>query len=96
MGLLMIMTLALLVYSIAQRNLRAYLQEAGKTLPNQIKKETSNPTLRWVFQLMEGIALVRVQIDEIITVTVSGLNDLRRRILACFPLSVRKIYGLAI
>lgn len=74
MGLLMVMTLALLVYSIAQRNLRIYLEESGETLPNQIKKEISNPSLRWVFQLMEGISLVRVQIDGVITATVSGLT----------------------
>ncbi len=94
-GLLMVMTLTLLVYSIAQRNLRAYLREASETLPNQIEKETDKPTLRWIFQLMEGIALVRVCIDEVITTTVSGLTGLRMRILACFPLSVRKIYGVA-
>lgn len=39
----MIMTLALLVYSIAQRRLRAYLKEHQRTLSNQIKQAISNP-----------------------------------------------------
>ena len=96
MGLLMVMTLALLVYSIAQRNLRLYLEKTEKTLPNQIKKEISMPTLRWVFQLMEGIELVRVRINDEINIGISGLTTLRMRILSCFPLSVQEIYGLPI
>ncbi|MFK7899216.1 MAG: IS1634 family transposase, partial [Cyclobacteriaceae bacterium] len=51
-ALLMIMTLSLLVYAIAERIMRSHLQKMQKTLPNQIKKETSKPTLRWVFFLM--------------------------------------------
>lgn len=65
MGLLLVMTLALLVYSIAQRRLRRYLQEAEQTLPNQINKPTSTPTLRWIFQLMEGIDLVKTDIEKV-------------------------------
>ena len=96
MGLLMVMTLALLVYSIAQRNLRLYLQKKEETLPNQIKKEISTPTLRWIFQLMEGIDFVQVRINDAIKVTISGLTTLRIRIISCFPPSVQKIYGVAI
>lgn len=36
-ALLMVMTLALLVYSIGQRRMRSYLKSKGKTLPNQVK-----------------------------------------------------------
>lgn len=57
-ALLMVMTLALLVYSIAQRRLRANMAKAKQTIPNQINKPIANPTLRWVFQCFEGINLV--------------------------------------
>jgi len=95
-GLLMMMTLALLVFSVAQRRLRAHLQAENETLPNQIKKETNKPTLRWIFQLMEGIEHVQVAIDGVLRHTIAGLTALRLRILACFSPSVRKIYGLEI
>lgn len=95
MGLLMVMTLALLIYSIAQRRLRAHLSSMHQTLPNQIKKEISNPTLRWIFQLMEGIEFLRVTVEGSIHETISGLTDLRKRILCCFPPQVQKIYGMA-
>jgi len=60
MGLLMVMTLALLVYSITQRRLHKALKEMKQTLPNQIRKETDRPTLRWIFQLLDGIELEQV------------------------------------
>jgi transposase len=52
-GLLMVMTLALLVYSVAQRRLRQQLARHNKTVPNHINQPTRRPTLRWVFQLLE-------------------------------------------
>ena len=49
-GLLMVMTLALLVYSVTQRRLRQQLARQNETIPNQINQPTERPTLRWVFQ----------------------------------------------
>lgn len=57
------MTLSLLVYSIAQRKLRQALQAQIKVIPNQINKPTQTPTLRWVFQLLEGIDIIRITIE---------------------------------
>jgi transposase len=94
MGLLMVMTLALLVYAIAQRRLHKALKQAQETLPNQIRKETAKPTLRWIFQLLDGIEFVNMSIQETWHVVTSGLTSLRRRILSYFGSSVRKIYGL--
>jgi hypothetical protein len=45
-----VMTLALFVYSVAQRRLRAQLVMHQETVPNQINQPTTAPTLRWVFQ----------------------------------------------
>jgi transposase len=94
MGLLMIMTLALLVYAIAQRRFHKALKELQEFIPNQIRKETSKPTLRWVFQLLEGIELVKMCIEKTTHIVISGLTDLKKRILGYFGSSVMKIYGL--
>ena len=94
MGLLMIMTLALLVYSIAQRRIRKALEKLKETLPNQIRKETSRPTLRWLFQLLDGIEVVKMHVKKTTQIVISGLTDIRRRILGYFGDSVMKIYGL--
>ncbi|HAJ64332.1 MAG TPA: hypothetical protein DCP31_38090 [Cyanobacteria bacterium UBA8543] len=42
----LIMGLCLLVYSLAQRQLRQALQQAGEGIKNQVGKLTSRPTLR--------------------------------------------------
>jgi len=54
-----IMVLCLLVYRFAEYRLRSQLAQAEQTLPNQINKPTSTPTMRWVFQCFEGIDLLR-------------------------------------
>jgi transposase len=94
-GLLMVMTLALLVYAIAQRVIRNQLKATGDTLPNQINQETSSPTLRWIFQMMEGIDLLRMEMEEGIKETVTGLTPLHLKILMYLPPPVREIYGIA-
>lgn len=93
-GLLMVMTLALLVYSIAERRLRKKLLETETTLPNQIKKETANPTLRWVFQLLTGINRVKISINGVESYIWHGITDIRRKILSLLGDTVMEIYGL--
>ena len=97
-ALMMVMTLCVLVYNFAQHKLRTSLvQKNNATIPNQLNKPIQNPTLRWVFQLMEGISIVRLAIDmttnhyrQIIT----GLNKLRKHILYHLGESVCAMYGL--
>ena len=89
------MTLALLVYSIAERRLRRRLAESNMTLPNQIKQETAKPTLRWVFQLLSGINRVKVSLDGVELYVWNGLTELRQRILQLFGETVMQIYGLS-
>lgn len=94
-GLLMVMTLALLVYSVAERRLRRELAKQGETLPNQIKKETPTPTLRWLFQCMSGVNRVLLDLgDENKQVHFQGLNELRNKIIALFGPPVVRYYQI--
>ena len=93
-GLLMVMTLALLVYSVAQRRLRSHLSIAGETLPNQINQPTSRPTLRWIFQCMEGIHRVLLSNDGQNTCVIDGVTELRKKIIQLFGERVCLIYRL--
>jgi transposase len=54
----MIMGLCLLVYTLAQRQIRAALSESKSTIKNQLGKATDRPTLRWIFQCFQSIHLV--------------------------------------
>jgi len=48
MALAMIMTLALMVYSLGQRQLRRALEAAHSTLPTQKGQPTARSTFRWI------------------------------------------------
>jgi transposase len=94
-GLLMVMTLALLVYSVAQRRLRKQLAENHETVPNQINQPTPSPTLRWVFQLLEGIHRVQLTVEGQVRDLIEGLNDVQIKILRLFGNEVCHLYQIS-
>jgi len=94
-GLLMVMTLALLIYSVAQRRMRRQLESTGETVPNQINQPTSKPTLRWVFQMLEGIHRVLLYVGKQVTCIMEGITDLRMKILQLFGQRVCQIYQIS-
>jgi len=93
-GLLMVMTLALLVYSLTQRRLRQQLAAHNETIPNQIHQPTERPTLRWVFQLLEGMHRVRVMVQGQVHDVIEGLNDVQIKILRLFGDEVCRLYQI--
>lgn len=90
----MLMCLCLLVYAIAQRHLRQALTQAQETLPNQIKKPIQTPTMKWVFQIFEGIEVLYEKINGQVKHIVLNLDDLQQKILALLGFSYQKIYLL--
>jgi transposase len=94
-GLLMVMTLALRVYSVTQRRLRQQLARQNATVPNQITQPTQRPTLRWVFQLLEGIHRVRVMVHGQVHGLIEGLNDVQINILRLFGDEVCRLYQIS-
>jgi transposase len=96
-ALMMVMTLCLLVYNLAQFRLRQRLKEQDQTLPNQLKQPVQNPTLRWIFQLMEGISIVRIghpQAPEPVQTFITNLTELRKKIIRFFGDTACQMYGL--
>ncbi len=89
-GLLMIMVLSLLIYSVAQRSMRKKLALLNSTLPNQINKPTSRPTLRWIFQILHGIDQLNGQIGH----TIEGMTPLKQKIIELFDEHTRRIYQI--
>jgi transposase len=86
----MIMVLCLLVYNLAQRQLRLALALAQDTIPNQLGKPTNSPTLRWVFQCFMAVHLVSFQN----LTQVANLSPLRLHILNFFSPSSQRYYLL--
>ena len=96
-ALMMVMTLCLLVYNVAQYRLRKTLEDEQETLPNQRNRPIQNPTLRWIFQIMEGISIVRIageMTQDIVKEFVTNLTDLRKKIIRFFGDTACQMYGL--
>jgi transposase len=71
----MVMGLALLIFALAERQLRMRLKQENATIPSQTGKPTQIPTMRWVFQGFEGIDLLLILQDEqVITCKVLNLS----------------------
>lgn len=91
-ALMMIMTLCLFVYNYAQHKLRVALKDLDITVPNQKKKPIQNPTLSWVFHLMEGVAIVSMNSTQQVLVT--NMSPLRTKIVALFGPYVTALYAV--
>jgi transposase len=94
-ALMMIMTLTLLVYNVGQYRLRQQLKANKTTLPNQLGKQVQNPTLRWIFQIMEGIGLVHFYDgSSLVRTVITNIHAVRKKIICLFGETAAKIYGI--
>jgi transposase len=57
MALAFIMVLCLLVYRLAEVRVRQRLVATEETVPDQLRRPTARPTMRWLFQCFEGLDL---------------------------------------
>jgi transposase len=92
-ALAMVMCLCLLVYMIAQRYLRQSLERAKACVPNQLGKATRTPTMRWIFQLFEGVHLLIRTIENKREEIILNMNPVRSHILAILGPQFEKIYA---
>jgi transposase len=75
MALIMVMGLALLIFALAERQLRLRLKQENATIPSQTGKPTQTPTMRWVFQMFEGIDLLLIlQNEQVVSRKMLNLN----------------------
>ena len=93
---MMIMTLCLMIYSVAQYRLRESLKELNEHVPNQNGKLTQNPTIKRVFKLFQGVQVLTVVINDIAQVLVINLNTTLKNILKHFGARAMEIYDLTI
>ena len=88
-ALAMIMGLCLLVYTLAQRQIRAALSASQSTVKNQLGKSINHPTLRWIFECFQSIHLVTYHEEQ----DISNLTPERNFILAFLPENCRRYYN---
>lgn len=95
MALVMIMTLSLLIYALAERQLRQALTENNQTILDQKGKPTQVPTIRWVFQLFEGLDVLTIwQNDQVLMRQLLNLRPIHTQVLRLFGKPVQYCYFL--
>lgn len=91
-ALMSIMSLSLLVYTVAESKIRNKLKEQNETIPNQNKKPIQNPTLRWIFQLFMCVTKINLQQDEKFKYVIVQLNEVQKKIITLFGGEIEKFY----
>ena len=94
MALIMIMTLSLLVYSLAERRIRAALKEEKTHIWNQKNKPTDKPTARWVFTIFEDVVLLYIHSPDGVTVQPMNLRAEHEIVINSLGEHYRKMYFL--
>lgn len=92
-ALVTIMTLSLLVYTLAQRRLRNALSEQEAFVPNSSGKAQKKPTLKRVFQLFQGVTEIKLVMGGLVHTIVDGLTELRLRVLQALGGKALEIYS---
>ena len=95
MAMIMVMGLALLIYALAERELRLALSTQNEKLPDQRGKPTQKITMRRIAQMFEGVDVLIVRVeDEIVSRQVINMTPVRQKIIELFHPSVGKCYLL--
>ncbi|MGJ3237353.1 MAG: IS1634 family transposase [Anaerolineae bacterium] len=94
MALLMVMGLSLLIYALAEHQVRTQLVERDETLPDQTGKPNSAPTIRRVFQMMEGIDVLIIEETGFRRRLLLNMTEVRWQIVNLFSVHVQKLYNL--
>ncbi len=95
MALIMIMGLALLIFALGERELRLALKKNNQTVPNQKHKPTETPTLRWVFQMFEGLDVLSVVVDgRLVARKILNMRPVHIQVVRLLGPQVQKCYLL--
>ena len=92
MALIMVMTLSLLVYSLAERKLRKALADQDRTIGDQKRRPTKTPTIRWVFQKFEDVMILYVFESDRLKLIQCELMPDHVTVIKCLGKHVEKMY----
>jgi len=91
-ALMMIMTLCLMIYGVSQYTLRNALQAAKESIPDQKRKETDTPSMKWVYFLFSGVHELTINLEGQLKKLVINVNPILKKIVSYFGERARQIY----
>ena len=90
----MVMTLSLLMYSLAEMRVRSALKEKQCSIWDQKNKPTDRPTVRWVFMIFEDVLLLYTREGRSVEKQAMNIREEHRIVLKCPGPQFQKIYFL--
>jgi len=80
------------VYSLAEKKIREMLKKSEKTISDQVGNPTGTPTLRWIFQLFEGVLMFMNRDGTEVTYQAMNMDDDLKLIVDLLGPAVKKMY----
>ena len=87
------MTLCLFVHNLGQQDIREALAKRKEKIPNQVGKDIQNPSMKWVFQTMQKIVKIKVDLSFKVFEEFKCIGETQRKIIQCFGIYAMAIYG---
>ena len=80
---------------LLKKKIREAMAKEKKTIADQKNRKTGRPTIRWVFQVFEGILYLAIKNDDDkIIISTTNVKEDHRTILSCLGPPYKKIYFL--
>ena len=92
-ALSMVMVLTLMVYSILEWMIRKRMKDQGLFIPNQVRKPTQKPSLKWIFTKFPGVTIVSADINGTIHRQLSHINESTEMIVRILGSDCQKYYA---
>ena len=92
-AMMAVIALSLLGNNLGQMFLRKEFKEKGLSIPNQLGKETQNPTLGWAFSLLKKVIKIKVNVSGKIFEHLHGIEKAQETIIKCFGNDALATYG---
>lgn len=91
-GLMLLMVFALVVYNLAEMELREKLSKAGESIPDPNGKPMKSPTLKRLFGIFSRISVLVLQDEATKAMQVMNLKDTHKRVLCLFGRDFERYY----
>jgi transposase len=93
MAMIMVMALCLLIYALAEWQVRQQLKALDQTIPDQKGKPTQKPTMRRIAQMFEGVDILIIrQGGQVVDRRVLKLTPVRLQIISLFGPAIQNCY----
>ena len=91
-ALMMVMVIALMIYNYAEQKLRENLEKSDKTVPDQKRRPTKRPTMKWCFVLFTGVTEVFTKIGTEKIAKIANMTEVLWDILELLGKECKKYY----